>query len=203
MNIVENKLNDLLPYKDNPRKHTEKQVQQIAESISEFGFINPILVDEKNMILAGHGRYLAAQKLELTKVPVVVVDNLNEDQKKALVIADNKIAMNSTWDENLLWEQIRQLNDKGFNLDVLAFDEMEILPMTDPNTVLDPLAEWEDMPEYNQEDLLAYKTVYVHFRNEEDFKNFQQFIGQPMTDKTKSIWYPKQEDMDTESKRYG
>ena len=157
MNIVENKLNDLLPYKDNPRKHTEKQVQQIAESISEFGFINPILVDEKNMILAGHGRYLAAQKLELTKVPVVVVDNLNEDQKKALVIADNKIAMNSTWDENLLWEQIRQLNDKGFNLDVLAFDEMEILPMTDPNTVLDPLAEWEDMPEYNQEDLLDYK----------------------------------------------
>lgn len=203
MNIVQNKLSDLLPYKDNPRKHTEKQVQQIAESISEFGFINPILVDEKNMILAGHGRYLASQKLELEKVPVVVVDNLTEDQKKALVIADNKIAMNSTWDENLLWEQIRQLNDKGFNLDVLAFDEMEILPMTDSNTVLDPLAEWEDMPEYSQENLLAFKTVYVHFKNEQDFKDFQNFINQPMTDKTKSIWYPKQEDMDTESKRYG
>ena len=203
MNIVQNKLSDLLPYKDNPRKHTEKQVQQIAESISEFGFINPILVDEKNMILAGHGRYLASQKLELEKVPVVVVDNLTEDQKKALVIADNKIAMNSTWDENLLWEQIRQLNDKGFNLDVLAFDEMEILPMTDSNTVLDPLAEWEDMPEYSQEDLMAFKTVYVHFRNEQDFIDFQNFINQQMTDKTKSIWYPKQEDMDTESKRYG
>lgn len=202
MNIVQNKLSDLLPYKDNPRKHTEKQVQQIAESISEFGFINPILVDEKNMILAGHGRYLASQKLELEKVPVVVVDNLTEDQKKALVIADNKIAMNSTWDENLLWEQIRQLNDKGFNLDVLAFDEMEILPMTDSNTVLDPLAEWEDMPEYSQEDLMAFKTVYVHFRNEQDFIDFQNFINQQMTDKTKSIWYPKQENMDTESKRY-
>jgi len=202
MNVEESKLNKLLPYKNNPRKHTEKQVAQIAESISEFGFVNPILVDDKHMILAGHGRYLAAQKLDLKTVPVVMVKDLTEDQKKALVIADNKIAMNSTWDENLLWEQIRQLNEKGFNLDLLAFDEMEILPMTDPNTVIDPLAEWEDMPEYSQEDQLAFKTIYVHFKNAEDYKNFQEFIGQTMTDKTKSIWYPEQKNMDTESKRY-
>lgn len=202
MNVEQSALNKLLPYKDNPRKHTDRQVLQIAESISEFGFVNPILIDEKNMILAGHGRFLAAQKLELETVPVVIVDNLTEDQKTALVIADNKIAMNSTWDESLLWDQIRKLSDKGFNLDVLAFDEMEILPMTDPNTVIDPLAEWEDMPEYSQEDQLAFKTVYVHFKNEQDYRDFQNFIGQPMTDKTKSIWYPEEKNMDTESKRY-
>lgn len=202
MNVRQSALNKLLPYKDNPRKHTERQVLQIADSISEFGFVNPILIDEKNMILAGHGRFLAAQKLELETVPVVIVDNLTEDQKTALVIADNKIAMNSTWDESLLWDQIRKLSDKGFNLDVLAFDEMEILPMTDPNTVIDPLAEWENMPEYSQEDQLAFKTVYVHFKNEQDYKDFQNFIGQPMTHKTKSIWYPEQKNMDTESKRY-
>jgi hypothetical protein len=202
MNVKQSALNKLLPYKDNPRKHTERQVLQIADSISEFGFVNPILIDEKNMILAGHGRFLAAQKLELETVPVVIVDNLTEDQKTALVIADNKIAMNSTWDESLLWDQIRKLSDKGFNLDVLAFDEMEILPMTDPNTVIDPLAEWENMPEYSQEDQLAFKTVYVHFKNEQDYKDFQNFIGQPMTHKTKSIWYPEQKNMDTESKRY-
>ena len=202
MNVKQSALNKLLPYKDNPRKHTERRVLQIADSISEFGFVNPILIDEKNMILAGHGRFLAAQKLELETVPVVIVDNLTEDQKTALVIADNKIAMNSTWDESLLWDQIRKLSDKGFNLDVLAFDEMEILPMTDPNTVIDPLAEWENMPEYSQEDQLAFKTVYVHFKNEQDYKDFQNFIGQPMTQKTKSIWYPEQKNMDTESKRY-
>ena len=202
MNVKQSALNKLLPYKDNPRKHTERQVLQIADSISEFGFVNPILIDEKNMILAGHGRFLAAQKLELETVPVVIVDNLTEDQKTALVIADNKIAMNRTWDESLLWDQIRKLSDKGFNLDVLAFDEMEILPMTDPNTVIDPLAEWENMPEYSQEDQLAFKTVYVHFKNEQDYKDFQNFIGQPMTHKTKSIWYPEQKNMDTESKRY-
>ena len=202
MNVKQSALNKLLPYKDNPRKHTERQVLQIADSISEFGFVNPILIDEKNMILAGHGRFLAAQKLELETVPVVIVDNLTEDQKTALVIADNKIAMNSTWDESLLWDQIRKLSDKGFNLDVLAFDEMEILPMTDPNTVIDPLAEWENMPEYSQEDQLAFKTVYVHFKNEQDYKDYQNFIGQPMTHKTKSIWYPEQKNMDTESKRY-
>lgn len=203
MDIVQQKLDKLLPYKDNPRKHTDTQINQIAASIKEFGFVNPILADEKNMILAGHGRYLAAKTLSLSEVPVVVIKNLTEDQKTALVIADNKIAMNSTWDENLLWDQIRQLNEKGFDLNLLAFDEMEILPMTDPNTVIDPLAEWEDMPEYDQEDQMSYKSILVHFKNAKDYEDFKKFIGQDMTDKTKSIWFPEQKNMDTESKRYG
>ncbi len=203
MDIVQQKLHKLLPYKDNPRKHTDTQINQIAASIKEFGFVNPILADEKNMILAGHGRYLAAKTLSLSKVPVVVIKNLTEDQKTALVIADKKIAMNSTRDENLLWDQIRQLNEKGFDLNLLAFDEMEILPMTDPNTVIDPLAEWEDMPEYDQEDQMSYKSILVHFKNAKDYEDFQKFIGQDMTDKTKSIWFPEQKNMDTESKRYG
>ena len=74
--------------------------------------------------------------------------------------------------------------------------------MTDPNTVLDPLSEWEDMPEYAQENLMAHKTVYVHFKTEKNYTDFVEFIGQPMTEKTKSIWYPEEKNMDTEAKRY-
>lgn len=202
MDIVDTEIINLKPYLNNPRQHTEKQIDQIAESIKEFGFVNPILADENNMILAGHGRWLASKKLALKKVPVVIIDTLNEDQKKALVIADNKIAMNSSWDESLLWEQIKELNEKGFDLNLLAFDEMEILPIIDSNTVIDPLAEWEDMPEYAQENLMAHKTIYVHFKSDEDYQNFAEFIDQKLTPKTKSIWYPEEKNMETEKKRY-
>ena len=140
---------DLLsPYKNNARKHTQEQVKQIANSIEEFGFVNPILIDEKNMILAGHGRFMAARSLDLSQVPVIKLLDLTEAQKKAFVIADNKIAINSTWDQDTLWKEIQTLNDLGFDLNILAFQELELLPMIDENVVNDPLAEWEDMPEF-------------------------------------------------------
>ena len=103
----------LSPYKNNARKHTEQQVQQIANSIAEFGFVNPILIDENQMILAGHGRYMAAKHLDLKEVPIIKIDNLTDAQKKAFVIADNKIAINSTWDETVLWQEIQELNKLG------------------------------------------------------------------------------------------
>jgi ParB-like chromosome segregation protein Spo0J len=192
----------LSPYKNNARKHTENQVQQIANSIEEFGFVNPILVDENNMILAGHGRYMAAKSLDLSQVPVIKLLDLTEAQKKAFVIADNKIAINSTWDETMLWQEIQELNKLGFDLNILAFNEMEILPITDPNVVDDPLAEWENMPEFVSEDNTAYRTLYVHFETEEDVQNFSKLVGQQLSDKTKFIWYPEQKNMNTESKRY-
>ena len=177
----------LSPYKNNARKHTEQQVQQIANSIVEFGFVNPILVDENQMILAGHGRYMAAKHLDLKEVPIIKIDNLTDAQKKAFVIADNKIAINSTWDETMLWQEIQELNKLGFDLNILAFNEMEILPLTDPNVVDDPLAEWENMPEFISEDNTAYRTLYVHFENETDVEKFQELVGQKLTDKTKYI----------------
>jgi len=203
MQVIEKHIDDLKPYKNNPRKHTERQINQIAESIKEFGFVNPILVDETDTILAGHGRYHAAKQINQEMLPVVVVDKLNDQQKKALVIADNKIAMNSSWDEDMLWNQIRQLNDEGFDLSVLAFDEMEILPMIDSNVVTDPLAEWQDMPEFDQEDLTPHRTLFVHFRNDQDYDTFLKLVEQTGTDKTKSIWFPELEMMQTEKKRYG
>ena len=202
MKIKQTKLKDLKPYENNPRLHSELQIIRIATSIKEFGFINTILADEKGMILAGHGRFLASQRLDLDKVPVVVIDGLDDEQKKALVIADNKIASNSEWDENLLWDQIRELNDKGFDISKLAFEEVEILPMLDPNVVQDLSGEWEDMPEFSEEDKSAYRTLLVHFMNDEDIEKFKKLVKQEFTEKTKFIYFPEQENMDTEAKRY-
>ena len=92
----------LIPYARNPRTHSDAQVAQIAASIAEFGFNNPILVDTKAGIIAGHGRLLAARKLGLTEVPVIVLDHLSEAQKRAYIIADNQLALNAGWDDDVL-----------------------------------------------------------------------------------------------------
>ena len=202
MKIKNIDIEKLRPYKNNPRKHSESQIEQIANSINEFGFVNPIIADENNMILAGHGRFLAANKLLLTEVPVVQITHLDEKQKKALVIADNKIAMNSDWNEDLLWQQIQELSKDGFDLSLLAFNDMEIMPMIDSNTVIDPLKEWEDMPEFTEDSKTAFRSLIVHFTCQEDMDKFSKLVEQTFTDKTKFMWYPEQQNMDTESKRY-
>ena len=119
-------LERLQPYEKNAREHSEKQIAQIAASIVEFGFLNPILVDSNDGIVAGHGRLSAAKELALEVVPVVVLDHLTESQKKAYILVDNKLAENATWNEALLQEEILSLNLQDFDISVLGWDEDEI-----------------------------------------------------------------------------
>jgi ParB-like chromosome segregation protein Spo0J len=116
----------LVPYERNARTHSPEQLAQIAASIQEFGFTNPILVDGKDGIIAGHGRLAAAKDLGLTEVPVVVLDHLTPDQKRAYVLADNKLALNAGWDLSLLQAEISELGDMDFDLELLGFDEEEL-----------------------------------------------------------------------------
>lgn len=109
MEIVYKKVNDLIPYINNSRTHSEEQVNQIVASINEFGFTNPLLIDEKDNIIAGHGRLLASKKLKMEKVPCIVLSGLTEAQKKAYIIADNKMALNAGWDEELLKIELENL----------------------------------------------------------------------------------------------
>jgi DNA modification methylase len=121
---VQNKaVSDLLPYISNSRTHSDAQVAQIAASIKEFGWTNPILVAGDDTIIAGHGRLLAARKLALVEVPVIVLDHLSKAQQRALVIADNQLAMNAGWDMNMLKAEIEDLNLENFNLELLGFDD--------------------------------------------------------------------------------
>ena len=112
----------LIPYARNARTHSDAQVAQIAASIAEFGFTNPILAGSDGVIVAGHGRLAAAQKLGLASVPVVVLDHLTATQRRALVIADNRIAENAEWDEAMLRVELADLQDEGFDLDLTGFD---------------------------------------------------------------------------------
>jgi DNA modification methylase len=116
----------LVPFTRNPRTHSDAQVAQIAASIAEFGFNNPILVDTKAGIIAGHGRLLAARKLQLKEVPVIVLDHLTETQKRAYIIADNKLAENAGWNEELLRIELAALQEEDFNLDLIGFEDQEL-----------------------------------------------------------------------------
>lgn len=124
-------VSELIPYVRNARTHSEAQVSQIAASIREFGFLSPILVAEDNTILAGHGRLAAALKLGLKKVPCVKENHLTETQKRAYIIADNKLSFNAGWDSELLAVELSELEGADFNLDLLGFDEAELSSIFD------------------------------------------------------------------------
>jgi len=120
------KTTDLIPYARNSRTHSEEQVIQIASSIKEFGFTNPILTDGDGGIIAGHGRVMAAKKLGLDEVPTISLAHLTDAQRKAYVIADNKLALNAGWDEELLALELSELREMDFDLSLTGFDGEEI-----------------------------------------------------------------------------
>lgn len=116
----------LIPYARNARTHSDNQISQIAASIKEFGFTNPVLTDGENGIIAGHGRVMAARKLGMDVVPCIELSHLTEAQKRAYVIADNKLSLNAGWDEELLKLELSDLEMSGFDLDLTGFSLDEI-----------------------------------------------------------------------------
>lgn len=133
--IVQRKVSSLVPYARNSRTHSERQVEQIAASITEFGWTNPVLVGADNVLIAGHGRVLAAQLLGIDKVPAIVLDHLTEQQQRALVIADNKLALNAGWDAQMLKAELADLQDSDFDLSLTGFSADELSDMAIGGTI--------------------------------------------------------------------
>ena len=138
------KVADLIPYARNSRTHSDEQITKIASSIREFGFLNPVIVDGQNGIIAGHGRVMAAQKLGLIEIPVLQADHLSDAQKRAYIIADNRLALDAGWDAEMLRVEFAELADLGFDLDLTGFDadelaelelDVEVLPDGDEDAV--------------------------------------------------------------------
>lgn len=119
-------INQLKPYKNNARTHNEKQVEKIAKSIEEFGFINPVLIDSNYGIIAGHGRIEGAKKLGMVEVPCLFIEDLSEEQKRAYIIADNKLALDAGWDYELLQIELNELDDLGFDFTLTGFDDLDV-----------------------------------------------------------------------------
>jgi len=133
MKIETLKTADLIPYARNSRTHSDAQIAQIAGSIREFGFTNPVLIDAENGIIAGHGRVMAAGKLGMDEVPCIRLSHLTETQKRAYVIADNKLALNAGWDEELLGLELADLRELDFDLGLIGFDADEIEAALNPD----------------------------------------------------------------------
>jgi DNA modification methylase len=148
MEIIEKEIEKLIPYALNSRTHSDEQIAQISASIKEFGFNNPILIDEKDGIIAGHGRVLGAKKLGLNKVPTIKLAHLTPNQRKAYIIADNKLALNAGWDMEMLSLEMGDLDKEGFDLSLIGFDDNELATiLADKNEGLTDPDEVPDLPD--------------------------------------------------------
>jgi DNA modification methylase len=161
MQVEQRKIEALIPYVNNSRTHSDEQVAQIAASVREFGWTNPILVDGQNGIIAGHGRLAAARKLGLTEVPVIVLDHLSEAQKKALVIADNKLASNAGWDDEMLRLELSDLQEMGFDATIAGFTTEELDALLNVTEVTDGLTDEDDVPEAPEEPTTRLGDVWI------------------------------------------
>lgn len=168
LEIVYKKVEGLIPFVNNSRTHSDEQVNQIASSIKEFGFTNPILLDDDNGIIAGHGRLQAARLLGLDEVPTITLVGLDELQKRAYVIADNKLALNAGWDSELLQLEIQNLQDKDFDISLLGFDEKELMQILgeDDDEVVAEI-------KFSEELMESHNYVVLYFDNDIDWLSAQ------------------------------
>ena len=193
-------ISELIEWNKNPRIN-EAAVDKVAASIKRFGFGAPIVArKEDSVIIAGHTRLKAAKTIEgMTHVPVRYLD-ISKKEAEALALADNKLGEIAIWDDNMLasvLNELENINDLGW-----TEDELKNLLLEKEIGINNAYEEWLGMPEFVQEDKTSFKCLIVHFKDEQDYKSFQELINQSLTEKTKSIWYPKVEDEDMNSKRY-
>jgi DNA modification methylase len=150
----------LVPYARNSRTHSDEQIGQIAASIKEWGWTTPVLVDEAGSIIAGHGRTLAAQRLKMTEVPVMVATGWSDAKKRAYIIADNKLALNGGWDEQMLALELGEIGELGFDLDLTGFTADEIAALT-PEQIEPGLTDEDEVPELPEQPVTVLGDVWV------------------------------------------
>ena len=153
-------IKELIPYCNNSRTHSDEQVLQIASSIKEFGFTNPVLIDGQGGIIAGHGRIMAAQKLKMDEVPTITLSDLSEAQKKAYIIADNKLALNSGWDDELLKIELEQLKELDFDLGLIGFSDDELALLMGGETT-EGLVDEDQVPELVDDPVTVLGDVWL------------------------------------------
>ena len=160
MQVEQISIEKLIPYVNNARTHSDAQVAQIAASIKEFGFNNPVLIADDNSIIAGHGRVMAARKLGKDTVPAVRLSHLTEMQRKAYILADNKLALNADWDNSLLAIELADLKDLGFDTDLTGFSADEIAALM-PIEVTEGLTDEDAVPEIPEEPVTRLGDVWL------------------------------------------
>ena len=186
LEVVYRPIDMLNEYDQNSRKHSKHQIIQLQNSLREFGFTNPILLDPEGTVIAGHARLEAATRNGLEKVPTITLEGLSEDQLMAYVIADNKLAMNASWDNDILKSEIEKLGELDFNIDLLGFTGLEIAD------ILDLEIDNVEMPsiEDDDEEKKVYRTIKVQFECENDVQTFAELLGRKIKGDLKAFWFP-------------
>lgn len=201
LEYVQKSVGSLTANPRNARTHNKEQIKKIAASIKEFGFITPCVIDKEGVLIAGHGRMAAAKQLGIKNIPCVIADHLTPSQMRAYALADNRIALDSGWDEDLLKIELNELSEVGFDLSTTGFDTYEVGGFVRKVGETDKEGEWKEMPEFEDGEP-AYRKVIVSFDDEQAVKDFFAAIGQEYTEKTKSVWFPKKERRDLEGKKW-
>ena len=168
MQLINKNIEDLILYANNARTHSDEQVLQIASSIKEFGFTNPVLLDEKDGVIAGHGRIMAAKLLKMDEVPTITLSGLSEAQIKAYIIADNKLALNSGWDEEMLKVELSELEELGYDMDLTGFEKFEIDELfgDEENITSEEFGDKNkevDVDNYDDEMILKFKLTFSEY----------------------------------------
>ena len=168
MQLINKNIEDLILYANNARTHSDEQVLQIASSIKEFGFTNPVLLDEKDGVIAGHGRIMAAKLLKMDEVPTITLSGLSETQIKAYIIADNKLALNSGWDEEMLKVELSELEELGYDMDLTGFEKFEIDELfgDEENITSEEFGDKNkevDVDNYDDEMILKFKLTFSEY----------------------------------------
>ncbi len=197
------KIDKIIPYINNPRKN--QNVDKVANSIKEFGFRQPLVVDKDYNIIVGHTRFQAAKQIGLKEVPIHIA-NLNKEQLKAYRIADNRVNQESEWDYQLLHNELKDLMNEDYSMFTLGFEGLELENIINADSLstkwLDQMKEWKNMPEFKHDDKTPYKRLIVNFESKKDVDDFFKLIKQEYTDKTQYINIPKRKQQILRDKGY-
>ena len=197
------KIDKIIPYINNPRKN--HNVDKVANSIKEFGFRQPLVVDKDYNIIVGHTRLQAAKQIGLKEVPIHIA-NLNKDQLKAYRIADNRVNQESEWDYQLFHHELKDLINEDYNMFTLGFEGLELDNIINADSFstkwLDQMKEWKNMPEFSHDDKTPYKRIVINFETKKDVDAFFKLIKQEYTDKTRYVNIPKRKQQVLRDKGY-
>ena len=170
--VKQTRILDLTLYKGNPRVHSEIQIERLINSLKKFGFTNPVLIDDTGNVIAGHGRIAAAKKIGLDTVPTITLSHLTEDERKAYIIADNQLALNSSWDDDLLKIELEKLSEAGFDLSVLGWGDD--IPTFADEPDYGSLDDFDDPTSELANDV--YKAIQIEFRPE-DYEEAKEIVA--------------------------
>lgn len=196
------KVASITPHPENPRTHPDAQIAALGETFDEFGVVWPIVLDENLRLMAGEGRWKTAKAKKFAEYPCIVIRGWSEKKKRRFMVADNRLPQLAGYDDGLYKAVLAQIKLEGGGLAALGLDDAVLAALLAEGGPTNPNGEWTGMPEFNQQDKTAFRSIVVHFKDQKALDAFLKVTKQKITPKTRYLWYPKIEIETLADKRY-